>query len=103
MRCNPDRARRTFTVRHAGRPAYARHRRASARSRRGRSAPRIAQPALLVGSLRDPTLSGGGKGPRRMEVCATCAFVVLLAACATRTVAPALPAALPYPEFVYPA
>jgi tetratricopeptide (TPR) repeat protein len=40
---------------------------------------------------------------RRMGVCATCAFVALLAGCATRTVAPALPAALPYPEFVYPA
>src|SRR5687767_13855329 len=45
----------------------------------------------------------GRQGPRRMGVCATCAFVALLAGCATRTVAPALPAALPFPEFVYPA
>jgi tetratricopeptide (TPR) repeat protein len=45
----------------------------------------------------------GRKGPRRMGVCATCAVVALLAGCATRAVAPALPAALPYPEFVYPA
>ena len=45
----------------------------------------------------------GRKGPRRMRVCVTCAFVALLAGCATRTVAPALPAALPFPEFMYPA
>src|SRR5687767_4214719 len=43
------------------------------------------------------------KGPPRIRLDAALAVVAVLAGCATRTVVPALPATLQYPEFMYPA